>query len=166
MLSTLFGRTDRVSAKLGYKQELRRTFTLFEIFGIAFSIMGLLPSIASTLAYSIPAGPVGLVWGWFLASMFIFIVGLAMADLGWYLLIVLVLSADGVITFRLCSTYKWWTLLVDTLLCQSKDTQRSFVPGWLFQHSRPCWRALLYRLRLQSHVYVRHCHRKGRDLDS
>ena len=44
--------------------------------------MGLLPSIASTLAYSIPAGPVGLVWGWFLASMFIFIVGLAMADLG------------------------------------------------------------------------------------
>lgn len=69
-------------AKLGYKQELRRNFTLFEIFGIAFSIMGLLPSIASTLAYSIPAGPVGLVWGWFLASMFVFMVGLAMADLG------------------------------------------------------------------------------------
>ncbi|KIW04849.1 uncharacterized protein PV09_04031 [Verruconis gallopava] len=71
-----------VLARLGYKQELRRNFTLFEVFGIAFSIMGLLPSIASTLAYSIPAGPVGLVWGWFLASMFIFIVGLAMADLG------------------------------------------------------------------------------------
>lgn len=30
--------------------------------GIAFSIMGLLPSIASTLAYSLPAGPAGLVW--------------------------------------------------------------------------------------------------------
>lgn len=44
--------------------------------------MGLLPSIARTLAYSIPAGPVGLVWGWFLASGFIFIVGLTMADLG------------------------------------------------------------------------------------
>ena len=50
------------TAKLGYKQELRRNFTYIEIFGIAFSIMGLLPSIASTLAYSIPAGPVGLVW--------------------------------------------------------------------------------------------------------
>lgn len=37
---------------------------------------------ASTLAYSIPAGPVGLVWGWFLASGFIFIVGLSMAELG------------------------------------------------------------------------------------
>ena len=74
---------------------------MIEVFGIAFSIMGLLPSIASTLAYSIPAGlcppagllhlqlmlihitgPAGMVWGWFLASMFIFFVGLAMADLG------------------------------------------------------------------------------------
>ncbi|KAL8664285.1 MAG: hypothetical protein Q9202_003235 [Teloschistes flavicans] len=67
-------------AKLGYKQELRRNFTMIEVFGIAFSIMGLLPSIASVLAYSIPAGPAGM--GWFLASGFIFIVGLAMADLG------------------------------------------------------------------------------------
>ncbi|OCL12874.1 gaba permease [Glonium stellatum] len=71
-----------VLAKLGYKQELRRNFTMIEVFGIAFSIMGLLPSIASTLSYSLPAGPVGLVWGWFVASGFIFIVGLAMADLG------------------------------------------------------------------------------------
>jgi len=69
-------------AKLGYKQELRRNFTMIEVFGIAFSIMGLLPSIASTLSFSIPAGPVGMVWGWFLASMFIFVVGVAMADLG------------------------------------------------------------------------------------
>ncbi|ETN45724.1 uncharacterized protein HMPREF1541_09557 [Cyphellophora europaea CBS 101466] len=71
-----------VLAKMGYKQELRRNFSMIEVFGIAFSIMGLLPSIASTLSYSLAAGPVGLVWGWFLASMFIFIVGLAMADLG------------------------------------------------------------------------------------
>lgn len=49
-------------AKLGYKQELRRNFGIIEVFGIAFSIMGLLPSIASTLAYSLPAGPAGLVW--------------------------------------------------------------------------------------------------------
>ena len=55
---------------------------MLEIFGISFSIIGLLPSIASTLVYSIPAGPVGMVWGWFLASGFIFMVGLAMADLG------------------------------------------------------------------------------------
>ncbi|EXJ83687.1 hypothetical protein A1O1_07311 [Capronia coronata CBS 617.96] len=71
-----------VLAKMGYKQELRRNFSMIEVFGIAFAIMGLLPSIASTLSYSIPAGPVGLVWGWFLASGCIFVVGLAMADLG------------------------------------------------------------------------------------
>ena len=47
---------------MGYKQELKRNFNTLEIFGIAFSIMGLLPSIASTLAFSLPAGAAGMVW--------------------------------------------------------------------------------------------------------
>ncbi|KAJ5548365.1 hypothetical protein N7513_005599 [Penicillium frequentans] len=68
-------------AKMGYKQELRRQYTTPQVFAIAFSIMGLVPSIASTIAFSLPAGPVGMVWGWFTASIFIFIVGLAMSDL-------------------------------------------------------------------------------------
>lgn len=69
-------------AKMGYKQELKRNFSTLEVFGIAFSIMGLLPSISSTLSFSLPAGPAGMVWSWFLASGCIFVVGLAMADLG------------------------------------------------------------------------------------
>ena len=69
-------------AKLGYKQELKRNFSTLEVFGIAFSIMGLLPSIASTLAFSLPAGPAGMIWAWFAACACIFVVGLAMADLG------------------------------------------------------------------------------------
>ncbi|KAK6500176.1 GABA-specific high-affinity permease [Arthrobotrys musiformis] len=69
-------------AKMGYAQELKRNFSKFEVLGIAFAIMGLLPSIASTLAFSLPAGPVGMVWGWFIASGCIFVVGLAMSDLG------------------------------------------------------------------------------------
>lgn len=81
-LQRKFDKANKDTARLGYKQELRRNFTMIEVFGIAFSIMGLLPSIASTLSFSVPAGPVGMVWGWFLASMFIFIVGVAMADLG------------------------------------------------------------------------------------
>jgi len=72
----------RLKAKMGYKQELKRNFSTLEVFGIAFSIMGLLPSIASTLAFSLPAGPAGMVWSWFLAGGCIFVVGLAMADLG------------------------------------------------------------------------------------
>jgi amino acid transporter len=55
---------------------------MIEVFGIAFSIMGLLPSISSNLAFFIPVGPVGMVWDWFLASMLIFVVALAIANLG------------------------------------------------------------------------------------
>ncbi|KAJ5835265.1 Amino acid/polyamine transporter I [Penicillium robsamsonii] len=68
-------------ARMGYKQELRRQYSTPQVFAIAFSIMGLVPSIASTLSFSLPVGPVGMVWGWFTASIFIFLVGLAMADL-------------------------------------------------------------------------------------
>jgi hypothetical protein len=49
-------------ATLGYKQELRRHYSTTQIFAVAFSIMGLLPSIASTLSFTLPAGPVGMVW--------------------------------------------------------------------------------------------------------
>ena len=37
---------DSNLARLGYKQEFRRAFTPLEVFGIAFSIIGLFPSIA------------------------------------------------------------------------------------------------------------------------
>ncbi|KAJ5183090.1 hypothetical protein N7492_000706 [Penicillium capsulatum] len=47
-------------ATLGYKQELRRHYSTIQIFAVAFSIMGLLPSIASSLSFSMPAGPVGM----------------------------------------------------------------------------------------------------------
>ena len=67
---------------MGYKQELKRNFCAIEIFGFAFSIMGLMPSIATTLCFSLLAGPAGMVWSWFVASGCIFVVGLAMADLG------------------------------------------------------------------------------------
>ncbi|RAK96947.1 putative GABA permease (Uga4) [Aspergillus ibericus CBS 121593] len=68
-------------AKLGYKQELRRQYSTVQIFAVAFSIMGLVPSIASTIAFSLPAGPAGMIWGWFTASILIFFVGLALADM-------------------------------------------------------------------------------------
>ncbi|KAJ6111451.1 hypothetical protein N7523_007512 [Penicillium sp. IBT 18751x] len=72
---------SQLLAKMGYKQELRRQYSTVQVFAIAFSIMGLVPSIASTLSFSLPAGPVGMVWGWFTASVFIIVVGLAMSDL-------------------------------------------------------------------------------------
>lgn len=53
---------QQLLAKLGYKQELRRSYSTLQIFAIAFSIMGLVPSIASTIPFSLPAGPAGMVW--------------------------------------------------------------------------------------------------------
>ncbi|KAI0063022.1 APC amino acid permease [Artomyces pyxidatus] len=73
---------ESLLAELGYKQEFQRAFTPLEVFGIAFSIIGLLPSIASVLFYSIPnGGPVAMVWGWLVASIFILFVGMSMAEL-------------------------------------------------------------------------------------
>ncbi|RDH38237.1 amino acid/polyamine transporter I [Aspergillus welwitschiae] len=72
---------SQLLAKMGYKQELRRQYSTVQIFAVAFSIMGLVPSIASTLSFSLPAGPAGMIWGWFTASILIFFVGLALADM-------------------------------------------------------------------------------------
>ncbi|KAG0694273.1 hypothetical protein DFH29DRAFT_960834 [Suillus ampliporus] len=55
---------EALLAELGYKQEFKRAFTPLEVFGIAFSIIGLLPSIASVLFYAVPnGGPASMVWG-------------------------------------------------------------------------------------------------------
>ena len=69
-------------AQIGYKQELRRHYSTFQVFGIAFSIMGLLPSISSVLSIGLEGGPAALVWGWILASIFILCVGTSLAFLG------------------------------------------------------------------------------------
>ncbi|EPQ55770.1 APC amino acid permease [Gloeophyllum trabeum ATCC 11539] len=69
-------------AALGYKEEFQRAFTPLEVFGIAFSIIGLLPSIASVLLYALPnGGASAMVWGWAVASVFILFVGMSMAEL-------------------------------------------------------------------------------------
>lgn len=67
-------------AQIGYKQELKRRFNTIQVFGVAFSIMGLLPSIATTLSYGITAGPAGAIWGWLIASCFTLILGIAMSE--------------------------------------------------------------------------------------
>lgn len=73
---------DQLLEELGYKPELKRNFSVIQVFGIAFSIMSLLPSIASVLAFSLPAGPAGMTWGWLVASCFILTIGLSMAEMG------------------------------------------------------------------------------------
>lgn len=68
-------------AEIGYKQELQRHFSKTQVFGVAFSIMGLLPSIASILGVALPGGSVSLVWGWAISGAFVLANGLAMSEL-------------------------------------------------------------------------------------
>lgn len=68
---------------LGYKQEFQREFTPWELFGVMFSAIGAVPSFASVLIYAIPnGGPVAMVWGWAICTVFIVLIGLAIAELG------------------------------------------------------------------------------------
>ncbi|KIK52793.1 hypothetical protein GYMLUDRAFT_207812 [Collybiopsis luxurians FD-317 M1] len=70
-------------ATLGYKQEFKRHFTYLELFGLSFSIIGVVQSIAAVLVYSIPyGGPVSMVWGWLTGSVFILCIAASIAELG------------------------------------------------------------------------------------
>lgn len=68
-------------AEIGYKQELRRTFSTFQVFGIAYSIMGLLPSISSLAGTGYTSGPGGFLWSWIISAIFILSVGISMSEL-------------------------------------------------------------------------------------
>ncbi|PPQ81026.1 hypothetical protein CVT25_014486 [Psilocybe cyanescens] len=100
-----------ILARLGYKQEFRRNFSAVELFGIGFSIIGIVPSLASVLVFSIPyGGASAMIWGvrisyisstcchlshkheptisthhglqWAVCGIFLTLIALAMAELG------------------------------------------------------------------------------------
>lgn len=73
---------EELLAQIGYKQELDRHYSTLQVFGISFSIMGLLPSIASIMSAGLESGPVGLVWGWFVSGLFILCTGASLTVLG------------------------------------------------------------------------------------
>uniref|UniRef100_A0A060T5F5 ARAD1C11814p n=1 Tax=Blastobotrys adeninivorans TaxID=409370 RepID=A0A060T5F5_BLAAD len=78
----IYNADDELLAQLGYRAELKRNFSVIEVFGIAFSIMSLMPSIAAVISYGLMGGPVGMTWGWLVPSIFILSVGVAMGELG------------------------------------------------------------------------------------
>ncbi|KAJ7323154.1 amino acid/polyamine transporter I [Mycena albidolilacea] len=73
---------DARLAELGYKQEFKRHFTLWETFGLSFSIITVVPGIASVFFISITnGGPVSMIWGWLTAGLFITLVCIAVSEL-------------------------------------------------------------------------------------
>ncbi|KAJ6527163.1 APC amino acid permease [Mycena capillaripes] len=69
-------------AELGYKQEFKRHFTLWETFGLSFSMVTVVPGIASIFFISVSnGGPVSIIWGWLTAGFFITLVCIAVSEL-------------------------------------------------------------------------------------
>jgi hypothetical protein len=44
---------EEVLVALGYRQDFKRKFTIWSSFSVSFSVLGLLPSVAATLYYSL-----------------------------------------------------------------------------------------------------------------
>ncbi|CCH44981.1 GABA-specific permease [Wickerhamomyces ciferrii] len=72
---------DELLAQIGYKPELKRQFSTIQVFGVAFSIMGLLPSIASVIGQSFTTGSSSAIWGWFISGGLILLIGICMSEL-------------------------------------------------------------------------------------
>ncbi|KAF9529046.1 APC amino acid permease [Crepidotus variabilis] len=94
------GKDEALLSSLGYKQELKREFKPLEVryllstscrrrneknsfSGVAYSVIGLLPSLASVMINSLPnGGGPAMVWGWLVAGVFVTFISLAVAELG------------------------------------------------------------------------------------
>jgi len=69
-------------AKLGYKQELSRTWSGFSNFAISFSIISILAGCFTTFGQAWSnGGPIAISWGWPVISLFILIIGFTMSEL-------------------------------------------------------------------------------------
>src|SRR5689334_23575422 len=73
---------EQLLAKLGYKQELSRSWSSFSNFAISFSIISILAGCFTTFYQGWNnGGPVAISWGWPIISAFILIIGFTMSEL-------------------------------------------------------------------------------------
>ncbi|KKK23482.1 hypothetical protein P175DRAFT_0432296 [Aspergillus ochraceoroseus IBT 24754] len=69
-------------AQLGYKQELKRDWTLMHNFGVSFSIISVITGITTLFSYGLTTGgPSTMIYGWIVVSLMTFSVGLSMAEI-------------------------------------------------------------------------------------
>src|SRR5215216_2710703 len=69
-------------AKLGYKQELSRSWSGFSNFAISFSIISILAGCFTTFGQAWSnGGPIAIAWGWPFISLFILLIGFTMSEL-------------------------------------------------------------------------------------
>ena len=69
-------------ARLGYKQELNRSWSGFSNFAISFSIISILAGCFTTFGQGFNnGGPIAISWGWPIVAGFILIIGFTMSEL-------------------------------------------------------------------------------------
>jgi amino acid transporter len=73
---------EALLAKLGYKQELNRSWSGFSNFAISFSIISILAGCFTTFGQAWNnGGPIAISWGWPIIATFILIIGFTMSEL-------------------------------------------------------------------------------------
>ena len=73
---------EALLAKLGYSQELSRSWSSFSNFAISFSIISILAGCFTTFGQAWNnGGPVAISWGWPVVSAFILIIGFTLSEL-------------------------------------------------------------------------------------
>ncbi len=78
----LLDEDERHLARLGYAQELHRSWSGFSNFAISFSIISILAGCFTSFGLGWNnGGPAAIAWGWPIVSAFILIIGLCMSEL-------------------------------------------------------------------------------------
>lgn len=73
---------EALLARLGYKQELARSWSGFSNFAISFSIISILAGCLTTYGAGIAnGGPVSISWSWPIIALLILVIGFTMAEL-------------------------------------------------------------------------------------
>ena len=133
-------------AKLGYRQELSRSWSGFSNFAISFSIISILAGCFTTFGQAWSnGGPIAISWGWPFISAFILLIGFTMSEL--------------VSAYPTSGGIYWWAAKLG-------GPRAGFFTGWL-NLDRPGRRHRLGRLRrgqLRGHLHQHHQRQLGGQL--
>lgn len=78
----IISQDEKQLAGLGYRQDFKRELNLWSTAAFCFSVMGVVASVSGSMVFPLQyGGHVGMVWGWFTASVFVMFVALCMAEL-------------------------------------------------------------------------------------
>lgn len=81
-MATIQDDDERLLARIGYKQELRREFNKWSTVSYAISILGVLGSVPATFGSPVNAGgPATAVWAWFIGSCMAMCIASSVAEL-------------------------------------------------------------------------------------